>query len=167
MKVRKITRMALLCAIALTIFMLEAQIPPVVPLPGVKLGLSNIVTVFAVFVLGPGEAAQILFGRIFLGAVFGNFGTIFYSAAGGLCAIGMTILLRKVLTKKQIWVAGILGAISHSVGQMAVAVFMLGTVTIIMWLPVLIFISIITGFFTGLCAQFLVNRGKLWKIFSK
>jgi heptaprenyl diphosphate synthase len=120
-----------------------------------------------VFVLGPGEAAQILFGRIFLGAVFGNFGTIFYSAAGGLCAIGMTILLRKVLTKKQIWVAGILGAISHSVGQMAVAVFMLGTVTIIMWLPVLIFISIITGFFTGLCAQFLVNRGKLWKIFSK
>ena len=167
MKVRKITRMALLCAIALTIFMLEAQIPPVVPLPGVKLGLSNIVTVFAVFVLGPGEAAQILFGRIFLGAVFGNFGTIFYSAAGGLCAIGMTILLRKVLTKKQIWVAGILGAISHSVGQMAVAVFMLGTVTIVMWLPVLIFISIITGFFTGLCAQFLVNRGKLWKIFSK
>jgi heptaprenyl diphosphate synthase len=167
MKVRKITRMALLCAIALTIFMLEAQIPPVVPLPGVKLGLSNIVTVFAGFVLGPGEAAQILFGRIFLGAVFGNFGTIFYSAAGGLCAIGMTILLRKVLTKKQIWVAGILGAISHSVGQMAVAVFMLGTVTIIMWLPVLIFISIITGFFTGLCAQFLVNRGKLWKIFSK
>ena len=167
MKVRKITRMALLCAIALTIFMLEAQIPPVVPLPGVKLGLSNIGTVFAVFVLGPGEAAQILFGRIFLGAVFGNFGTIFYSAAGGLCAIGMTILLRKVLTKKQIWVAGILGAISHSVGQMAVAVFMLGTVTIIMWLPVLIFISIITGFFTGLCAQFLVNRGKLWKIFSK
>lgn len=167
MKVRKITRMALLCAIALTIFMLEAQIPPVVPLPGVKLGLSNIVTVFAVFVLGPGEATQILFGRIFLGAVFGNFGTIFYSAAGGLCAICMTILLRKVLTKKQIWVAGILGAISHSVGQMAVAVFMLGTVTIIMWLPVLIFISIITGFFTGLCAQFLVNRGKLWKIFSK
>ena len=168
MKVRKITRMAMLCAIALTIFMLEAQIPPVLPaLPGVKLGLSNIVTVFAVFVLGPGEAAQILFGRIFLGAVFGNFGTIFYSAAGGLCAIGMTVLLRKVLNKKQIWVAGILGAISHSVGQMAVAVFMLGTVTIVMWLPALIFISIFTGFFTGLCAQFLVNRGKLWKIFSK
>ncbi len=167
MKVQKITRMALLCAIALTIFMLEAQIPPVVPLPGVKLGLSNIVTVFAVFVLGPGEAAQILFGRIFLGAVFGNFGTIFYSAAGGLCAIGMTILLRKVLSSKQIWVAGILGAISHSVGQMAVAVFMMGTPTLVVWLPVMIFISIITGFFTGLCAQFLVNRGKLWKIFSK
>ena len=98
MKVRKITTMALLCAIALTIFMIEAQIPPLVPLPGVKNGLSNIVTVFAVFALGPGEAAMILFCRIFLGAVFGNFGTIFYSAAGGACAIGVTILLRKILT---------------------------------------------------------------------
>ena len=164
MNVRKITRMALLCAIALTIFMLEAQIPPVVPLQGIKLGLANIVTVF---VLGPGEAAQILFGRIFLGAVFGNFGTIFYSAGGGLCAIGMTILLRRVLTKKQIWVAGILGATSHSVGQMAVAIFMLGTPSIIVWLPVMVCVSIITGFFTGLCAQFLINREKLWKIFSK
>ena len=158
MKTRKITLMALLCAIALTIFMLEAQIPPVVPLPGVKLGLSNIVTVFAVFVLGPAEAAQILFGRIFLGAVFGNFGTILFSAAGGLCAIGTTILLRRILTKKQIWVAGIMGAIAHSIGQMVVAVFVLGTVTIVGYLPVMIVISIVTGFFTGLCAQFLVNR---------
>ena len=164
MKVRKITTMALLCAIALTIFMLEAQIPPLVPLPGVKIGLSNIVTVFAVFTLGPGEAAMILFCRIFLGAVFGNFGTIFYSAAGGACAIGVTVLLRKILTKKQLWVAGICGAIAHSVGQMAVAMVMTGTPSIIIYLPALVMISIFTGLFTGLCAQFLVNRGgNLWK----
>ena len=95
--------MALLTAIALTIFMIEAQIPPIVPLPGVKLGLANIVTVFAVFALGPKEAASILFCRIFLGAVFaGNFSSIFYSAAGGTLAILTTILLRKVLTKKQL-----------------------------------------------------------------
>ena len=168
MKVKKLTVLALLSAIALTIFVIEGQIPALIPIPGVKLGLANIVTVFAVFAIGPWEGLAILICRVFLGAIFaGNFSTILYSGAGGLCAIGMTILLRRVLTKKQIWVAGILGAISHSVGQMAVAVFMLGTVTIIMWLPILIFISIITGFFTGLCAQFLVNRGKLWKIFSK
>ena len=89
MKVRKLTLMGLLCAIALTIFMVEAQIPAPVPLPGVKLGLSNIITVFAVFVLGPREGAIILFARIFLGAVFaGNFSTILYSGAGGLCAGG-------------------------------------------------------------------------------
>ena len=69
LKTKKLTLMALLTAIALTIFMIEAQIPPIVPLPGVKLGLSNIVTVFAVFALGPGEAAGILFCRVFLGAV--------------------------------------------------------------------------------------------------
>ena len=54
MKARKLTQMAMLTAISLTIFMIEAQIPPVVPIPGIKLGLANIVTVFAVFVLGPG-----------------------------------------------------------------------------------------------------------------
>ena len=67
--------MALLSAIALTIFLVEAQIPPVVPIPGVKLGLANIVTVYAVYALGGKEGAAILFARIFLGAVFsGNFG---------------------------------------------------------------------------------------------
>ena len=169
MNTNKLTRMALLTAIALTIFMVEAQIPAVVPLPGVKLGLANIVTVYAVFVLGPGEAAAILTCRIFLGAVFaGNFSTIFYSAAGGLCAILVTILLRKFLTRKQIWVAGTLGAAAHSVGQVAMAVVLTGTPSIAVYLPALIAISIVTGLFTGLCAQFLVNRGKdLWKTTSK
>ena len=74
LKIKKITLSALLCAIALTIFMVEARIPSPVPIPGVKLGLANIVTVFAVFVLGPGYAAWILAGRVFLGALFsGNF----------------------------------------------------------------------------------------------
>lgn len=168
MKTKKLTLLSLLSAIALTIFMVEAQIPALVPIPGVKIGLANIVTVFAVFALGAKEAAAVLFVRIFLGAVFaGNFSTIFYSAGGGVCAILVTILLRKILTKKQLWVAGALGAVAHSVGQMAVAIVMLGTPSLIVYLPVMIVISIITGCFTGLCAQLLVNRGKLWKTFSK
>ena len=169
MKTKKLTVMALLTAIALTIFMIEAQIPPVVPLPGVKLGLSNIVTVFAVFALGPGEAASILFCRIFLGAVFaGNFSTIFYSAAGGTAAILVTILLRKILTNNQLWVAGSLGAIAHSIGQVCMAMLLTATPGLIVYLPWLVAISIVTGLFTGLCAQFLVNRrGNLWKITSR
>lgn len=160
MKTKKLTLLALLTAIALTIFMVEAQLPPLVPLPGVKIGLSNIITVYAVFALGAKEAAAILFVRIFLGSAFaGNFSSIFYSAAGGFCAIGVTILLRKVLTKKQLWVAGALGAIAHSCGQMAMAMLMTGTPSIIIYLPALIAISILTGTFTGLCAQILVNRG--------
>ena len=158
----------MLCAIALTIFMVEAQIPPLTPVPGIKMGLANIVTVFAVFAIGPKEAAAVLFVRIFLGAVFaGNFSTIFYSGAGGLCAILVTILSRKILTKKQLWIAGVLGAIAHSVGQMAMAIFISQTVGLIVYLPVMIGAGIVSGTFTGLCAQYLVNRGNLWKIISK
>ena len=169
MKTRKMTQMALLTAIALTIFRVEAQIPALVPVPGVKLGLSNIVTVFAVFAMGPKEAASILFARIFLGAVFaGNFSTIFYSAAGGALAIGVTIVLRKLLTQKQLWVAGVMGAIAHSVGQMAMAITITQTVGLVSYLPVMILCSIVTGLFTGFCAQFLLDRGKdLWKTISK
>ena len=82
-------------------------------------------------------------------------------------AIGVTIALRKILTKKQLWVAGCLGAVAHSVGQMAMAIALTGTVSLAVYLPVMIVISILTGLFTGLCAQFLVNREKLWKIISK
>lgn len=169
MKIRKLTRMALLTAIALTIFMIEAQIPPVVPLPGVKLGLANIITVYAVFAMGPGEAAAILFCRIFLGAVFaGNFSTIFYSAAGGALAILTTIGLKRILTHRQLWVAGALGAVAHSIGQMAMAVTLTGTPGLVIYLPIMLVCSIITGIFTGLCAQFVLNRGeKLWKITSE
>lgn len=169
MNVKKITQMAMLTAIALTIFMIEAQIPALVPIPGVKLGLANIVTVFAVFTLGPKEAVMILFVRIFLGAVFaGNFSTILYSGAGGLLAILVTIGLRKILTHQQLWVAGAIGAIFHSIGQMAVAVAVTGTPGLLVYLPMMIACSIITGLFTGLCAQLLLNRGKnLWKTFLK
>lgn len=169
MKTKKLVLLALLTAIALTIFMVEAQLPPLVPIPGIKLGLANIVTVFTVFVIGPAEAAAVLFCRIFLGAVFaGNFSTILYSGAGGLCAIAVTIALRRVLNPRQLWVAGALGAMAHSIGQMAAAIAITATPGLIVYLPVMLAIAIVTGCFTGLCAQILRNRGdKLWKTIFK
>ena len=169
MRTRKLTTMALLAAIALTIFMIEAQIPPLIPIPGIKLGMSNIVTVYAVYALGPGAAVAVLFVRIFLGAVFsGNFGTILYSAAGGALAIAVTIGLRRILRGNQLWISGCLSAIAHSVGQMLVAVWATGTPSVLIYLPVLILCSMVAGIFTGLCAQVLVKRGKdLWKTIFK
>ena len=158
---KKLTTMALLSAIALTIFMVEAQIPALVPIPGIKLGLSNIVTVYAVFAMGPGAGALILAVRIFLGSVFvGQMSAILYSGAGGLCAILTTIALRRVLKPGQFWAAGCLGAIAHSIGQMAMAIALTGTPGLLIYLPVMIVCSIITGLFTGLCAQFLLERLK-------
>lgn len=165
MGVKKLTRMALLSAVALTVFMIEAQIPLPVPVPGIKLGLSNIVTVFAVVLLGPAQAGGILFVRIFLGAVFsGQFSSILYSAAGGSLALLVTVLICPLLGKRQLWVAGTLGALAHSLGQMAVAILITGTPGLVIYLPVLLACSLLTGTFTGLCAQILVNRGdRLWK----
>ena len=165
MKIKKLAALGLFTAVALILFTVEAQIPALVPVPGVKIGLANIVTVFMVFAIGAKEGAAVLFCRVFLGAVFaGNFSTILYSAAGGLCAILVTILLKRILTIKQLWVAGSLGAVAHSMGQMAAAVAITGTPSLAIYLPLLIAISILTGCFTGLCAQTLLNRGdKLWK----
>ena len=167
MKTKKLVLLALLSAIALTIFMVEAQIPALVPIPGIKLGLSNIVTVFAVFAIGSWEGAAVLFVRVFLGAVFaGNFSTVLYSAAGGLCAIFVTVLLKNILTDKQLWVAGSLGAVAHSIGQMAAAIVISGTPSLVVYLPVMMVCSIVTGLFTGLCAQLVLKRGeKVWKTF--
>ena len=169
MKAKRVALLGLLTAIALTIFLLEAQLPPVVPIPGVKLGLANIVTVFAVFALGAWEGAAVLVCRGFLGAVFaGNFSSILYSAAGGLCAILATVGAKRVLKENQLWAAGCLGAVAHSVGQLLAAVAVTRTAAVLSLLPVLVIVSMFTGLFTGLCAQFLVKRGgKRWKtIFS-
>ena len=169
MKARKLVLLALFTAIALTIFMIEAQIPSPVPIPGVKIGLANIVTVFLVFAIGSEEAAAVLFCRIFLGAVFaGNFSTIFYSAAGGFLSIVTTIGLKHILTRKQLWVAGSLAAVAHSIGQMVAAIVISATPGLAVYLPIMMAISIATGTFTGLCAQSLMNRGeKFWKTFLK
>jgi len=169
MKVKKLVLLSLLTTIALTIFLVEARIPALVPIPGIKLGLANIVTVFTVFAIGSREGGGVLLCRIFLGAVFaGNFSTILYSGAGGLCAIAVTVALKRVLTEKQLWVAGALGAVAHSVGQMAAAVVISGTPALMVYLPVMAAVSVVTGIFTGLCAQILLNRGeKLWKTFLR
>lgn len=169
MKTKRIALLGLLTAIALTIFMIEAQIPAVIPIPGVKLGLSNIVTVFTVFTLGPWDGVAVLACRIFLGAVFaGNFSTILYSAAGGFLSILVTMGLRKVLKENQIWAAGCLGAIAHSVGQMIAAIAITRTPGLLVYLPVLVIISIFTGLFTCFCAQLLIKRGGTrWKTILK
>ena len=88
LRTKRIALCALLTAIALTIFVLEAQIPPLVPLPGVKLGLSNIVTLFALCALGPKESGAILLVRIVLGnLVTGQVSAILYSLAGGVVSL--------------------------------------------------------------------------------
>lgn len=159
MNTKKLTRMALLTAVALIIFMVEAQIPPPVPIQGVKLGLANIVTVYAMFALSSGQALAILVCRVFLGSVFsGQPMTIFYSLGGGLLCWCVMLLLRRVLTRKQIWVAGVFGAAAHNLGQILVGIALTRTPGLLVYLPVLMVSGILTGAFTGTAAQALVRH---------
>ena len=155
----RITRLALLTAIALTIFLAEAQLPALTAVPGVKLGLANIVTVYAMFALGPGDALLVLSGRVFLGAVFsGQMMTLIYSAAGGFLSWCVLCLLRRLLTGEQIWLASPVAAIFHNLGELLAAAAVLRSWAVMAWLPYLIIAAILAGLFTGVAAQALLRR---------
>ncbi|MBQ2650134.1 MAG: Gx transporter family protein [Clostridia bacterium] len=159
MQTHRLVRDALLTAVALTIFMVEAQIPAPVPIPGIKLGLANIVTLYALFVLGPWDALGILLARILLGSLFaGNMMVLLYSLAGGLLCWAISCGLKKIMTLRQIWLCSIFGAIAHNLGQMAVAVAITRTLGLLVYLPALMLSGVIAGAFTGWAAQFLVHR---------
>lgn len=159
MKTKKLTRLALLTALALIIFIIELQFPDIIPLPGVKLGLANIITVYAVYKFSAKEVAMIVVSRVFLGSVFGgNISALPYSMSGALlCLVGM-LLIKKAVPMNFIWLSSILGAILHNTGQMAAAVLMTGTFTVMSYYPFLIVSGCIAGAFTGICAQLLIKR---------
>ena len=159
MLAKRLTRDALLLTVALVIHVLEAQLPPLVPLPGVKLGLANIVTVLAMFRIGAKDSFAILICRIFLGSVFiGNWMAFAYSLSGGLFSYLAMLLLRKLLTEKQVWVCGAIAAIFHNAGQLLTAMLLFRTAAVAVYFPVLIASGVVTGAFTGLCAQLLAAR---------
>ena len=159
MNIKKITFMALLTTIALVIFTIEAQIPNPFYLSGIKLGLANIVTVYAMFALGPMPTLMILVSRIFLGSLLsGQVMTLLYSAAGGfLCYLSM-LIMRKIVNERQIWVCSIVGSICHNIGQITVAILITRTPRLLIYLPILLVSGIVAGIFTGLCAQYIVHR---------
>ena len=159
MRVKRLTRCALLTAIALAIFVLEAQIPIPFPVPGMKLGLSNIITLFALFSFGWKDALAIVVIRILLGNLAsGQVMALLYSLGGGLLSFAGMALLCRIVTAKQVWAAGAAGGLLHNLGQMAVALAATRTTGLLVWLPVLLLGGLGTGLFTGLCAQLLLRR---------
>ncbi|WP_313530555.1 Gx transporter family protein [Anaerotignum sp.] len=158
MKAKQITSIAILTTIALIIFMVEVQIPVLLPIPGVKLGLANIVTIYAMFMLTPKDTFYILILRVFLGSVFsGRIMTFLYSLTGGLLCYGMLLIMRKFVSDKYIWVCGVFGGVVHNLGQILVAIIILQTPMLFYYFPILMVTGIITGIFTGICSQMLIK----------
>ena len=149
---KQLTLCALLTAMALALSYLENLFPLAVPLPGVKLGLANIVTVFALYALGPGEALLILLARCILGSLFaGNMNALLFSLLGGLSAMGTMILLSR-LRGLSIYGVSVGGAAAHNCGQIAAALLTLGSTAPLYYLPVLLAVSLLTGGLTGLAS---------------
>lgn len=158
MSIRRLNAMALLTGLSLILFVIEMQVPPPLPVPGVKIGLANVVTVYAVYRFRPGEALMILLARIFLAAIFaGQAAALLYSLAGGLACLAGMLLLKRVLPRR-LWLASVCGAVLHNGGQILCAVWMLGTTSIFAYFPILAAAGVLAGLFTGLIAQNLLAR---------
>lgn len=155
MKLKNLTIITVLSAFSLIIYVLESEIPPIVPIPGVKLGLANVITLFAMSTIGVYNAFIVLMIKIFLGSLFtGTVVSFAYSFFGGMFCFIAEWLMHKIVSHEQLWAISITGAIFHNIGQIAVATVLLGTEKIIWYLAVLIPVAIITGAFTGVCTSY-------------
>lgn len=157
--VKKLTTLALFTTIALTIFLLESLIPPLIPVPGIKLGLANIVTLILLVKTSWKDALYVLIARILLGSIFaGQMMSFLYSLAGGLFCLLVMIVAHHLLGTKLLWFTSILGAIAHNTAQIAVAAAVLGSGYVFYYYPYLILSGVVTGLFTGAAAYYLNPR---------
>ena len=165
---KQLTLCGVLTTLALALSVAENQLPltMAMPIPGIKLGLANIVTVFALYALGPAQAVLILLARCTLGALFaGNMNALLFSLMGGLAAMGVMILLSRVRALS-VYGVSVGGAAAHNCGQVAAAVLTLGNTAPLYYLPVLLGVSLFTGAFTGLVAACLfraLDRTGFWR----
>lgn len=158
MNVRRLTQLAMLTGVALIIFVIELQIPNPFPIPGIKLGLANIITVYAVYRYRAKEVMMIVSCRIFLAAIFsGNMMALIYSFAGSILCLAGMLGVRKIIDMGHIWISSIFGAILHNTGQISIAVLVMGK-GILVYFPFLLVSGCFAGAFTGICAQMIIRR---------
>ena len=151
---KAITTCAVLAALALALSYLESFFPPLLPLPGVKLGLANIVTVYALYALGASSALAILVVRCLLGSLFaGNASALLFSLLGGFAAMLVMIALH-ALPRLSVYGVSV-GAAAHNCGQVAAAMLTLGSAAPLAYLPFLLLVSVFTGALTGFVAALL------------
>lgn len=150
----------LFLALALILSYVESLIPFFFGVPGMKLGLTNLVIVVVLYCMGPKEAYLISIVRVFLaGFMFGNMFSIIYSLAGAILSLSVMTLLRRTDRLKVITVSAV-GGICHNVGQLIVAAIVVETYNIFYYLPVLLIAGLLTGLLIGFISQELILRLK-------
>lgn len=165
-KTKKMTFIALLVAQGLVLHIFEGMLPIPFITPGAKLGLTNIITVMALYLFNFNEVLSVIILRIVLSTLLGgNLSTFLYSISGGVISFLAMYFLKKV-QGKNVSIVGIsvFGAVFHNIGQIIVAGLIIENAMIISYLPVLLIASIGTGLFvgvTGRCLLPFLNRIKI------
>ena len=164
MKTKKVAFLGMCVALSMILSFVESQIPPLVAVPGVKVGLPNIVMVFMLYKIGAKETAIVSILRVILvGFLFGTPLSMIYSLVGAtLSLIGM-IILKKTNLFAPVTVS-VVGGILHNVGQIATACFVMDTAEIAYYLPVLLITGTIAGVLIGLCAAMILKRLEKMKL---
>lgn len=158
MKTKKVAFLGMCIALSMILSFVESQIPPLMAVPGVKVGLLNIVMVFMLYKIGAKDTAIVSILRVILvGILFGTPLSMIYSLVGAaLSLIGM-ILLKKTNLFAPITVS-VAGGILHNIGQIATACIVMETAQIAYYLPVLLISGTIAGILIGLTAAMILKR---------
>lgn len=161
MNSKKIALCGLLTALAILMGYVEMLIPMPMVVPGIKLGLANVIVVITMYALGPKTALFISLIRVILcGLLFAGFAGLLYSLAGAVCSFAVMALLYKT-EKMSITGVSIAGGVFHNVGQIIVAALVVENIKMAYYLPFLLVSGVVTGFLIGvvsrLCLPY-VNR---------
>lgn len=157
-RIRSITVLGLMSALSLGIYAFESLLPPLFFIPGIKPGLSNIITLYCMKRFGRKEAGMVLLVRIIIsGILFGNPVSVIYSLTGGFTALLTEILADALLQGKYLHITGAFGGLFHNAGQLLCAFFIMGSAAVFSYTPYLVLAGIITGMFTGLASSFLLK----------
>lgn len=158
METKKIARIGLFIAIAFVFGYIEAMIPINLGVPGIKLGLPNLVILICLYECSAKDAFLVSFVRILLsGLTFGSLSIMLYSLAGGLLSLVLMVLLKKS-GHFSVYGVSIAGGVSHNIGQIIVAIFVLQTGILIYYLPFLLLAGCIAGIAIGFIAAKLQKR---------
>ncbi len=158
MTTKRLVTDGILVTVALILSYVETLIPLPVPVPGIKIGLANLATVFALYRTGTGDAAVIALLRVALAALlFGTFFSFFYSLSGAAVSFAVMALLKRTDRFKAMSVS-VSGGVCHNIGQILAAILILGTPAVLSYLPVLLISGTVSGAVIGLLAGVLVKR---------
>lgn len=161
MKTKRLAVMAMAVALAMILSYVESQIPPLMAIPGIKMGLPNILVVFVLYKLGWKDAIAISLMRVFLVSVlFGSVLSLAYSVAGAVVSfIGMVLMKKSGLFSTV--AVSVAGGVLHNAAQIGVACVVMETNLIAYYLPFLVLSGTVAGVLIGLASALMVNRVKI------